>query len=543
MKISTVGRSVVAAGIFIAGLAQMSPTDAAPQGPGAGGVQTSTKLLAQFDKDGDKRLNAAERRAALAFMATQGGGRGRGGFGGGRGAPAAAAAESGPKVARSAVKSFPSSISFYDLGTLRTLFLDFEDTAWEDELTAFKDTDVEVPATLQVDGKTYKEVGIQFRGASSFFTVAEGLKHSLDVSVDFANKDQQIGGYRSLNLLNSHEDPTFLRSVLYLQAARDYLPAARANFVRVVINGESWGIYANVQQVNKDFLREWFKTEDGTRWKVPGTPNGRGGLEYIGDNANAYKQLYEIKTKDNQKSWDALVNLTRVLNQTPADKLEAALDPILDIDKTLRFLAIDNVLVNNDGYWTRASDYNIYLDPNGKFHVLPHDTNETFGPAGGRGGGPGGFGPPPGAAFGGRPGGPGRPQGPGGPLGPAGQGRGGPGGGRGGRGGPGGGMMAGTATLDLLIGLDDTTKPLRSKLLAVPALRAKYLMYAQQIATKWLDWKTLGPLVTQYQALIEADVKADTRKLNSNEEFDSGAATLKTFADTRRAVVLNYKVQ
>lgn len=93
-------------------------------------------------------------------------------------------------------------------------------------------------------------------------------------------KTQAIEGYNSLNLLNSHEDPTYLRSVLYLQAARDLLPAAKANFVRVVINGEHWGVYSNVQQVDKSFLQEWFKTKDGTRWKVPGSPNGRGGLKY-----------------------------------------------------------------------------------------------------------------------------------------------------------------------------------------------------------------------------------------------------------------------
>jgi len=34
------------------------------------------------------------------------------------------------------------------------------------------------------------------------------------------------------------------RSVLFLEVARDYIPAVKANFVRVVINGESWGVYA-----------------------------------------------------------------------------------------------------------------------------------------------------------------------------------------------------------------------------------------------------------------------------------------------------------
>jgi hypothetical protein len=100
-------------------------------------------------------------------------------------------------------------------------------------------------------------------------------------------------------------------------------------------------------------------------------------------------------------------------------------------------------------------------------------------------------------------------------------------------------MRGGDANLDPLVGLDDATKPLRSKLLAVPNLRAKYLAYTREIATKWLDWNMLGPLVTRYQALIAADVKADTHKLDSVEAFQAGAESLKAFADTRRALLLN----
>ena len=105
-----------------------------------------------------------------------------------------------------------------------------------------------------------------------------------------------------------------------------------------------------------------------------------------------------------------LIELCKTLSETPLDRLEEALKPILDIDGALWFLAIDNALVNNDGYWVRASDYSIFRDANGRFHVIPHDANETFqsnagfGPPGGgfgRGGGgrrgPGGGG---GAGFG-----------------------------------------------------------------------------------------------------------------------------------------------
>lgn len=103
-------------------------------------------------------------------------------------------------------------------------------------------------------------------------------------------------------------------------------------------------------------------------------------------------------------------------------------------------------------------------------------------------------------------------------------------------------MMGGGVDLDPLIGLDDPTKPLRSKLLAVPALRQRYLSYVRDIAEKALDWRTLEPRVVRYQALIADAVKTDTRKLYSFEAFRNdvteGDRSLKAFAEKRRAFLL-----
>ena len=491
--------------------------DSPPFGPrgGRGGPNAQDiQIVKQFDRNNDGWLNAAERQPARDYARTVG----RGGFGG-RGGPRGfgRGGETGPAspgktITPAEVKIYPNA-PFYDESVLRTVFITFEEKDWESELEDFNGTDVDVAANVMIDGKTYRDVGIRFRGMSSMM-VPEGRKHSLNLSLDMAHESQSVSGYRTLNLLNSHEDPTMMRAVLFLHVARQYIPAPKANFVRVVINGENWGIYQNVQQFNKEFLKENFNSTDGARWKAPG-PNPQAGLAYLGDTAAIYKQIYEIKSKDDATQWTALIELCRLLNQTPTNRITTALSPILDIDSTLRFLALDNALVNNDGYWSRASDYSLYRDSTGKFHIIPHDANETFGE---------------GAAFGPR----------GGPGGPGGFGaRGGPGGfvGRG----PGGpGPIAGT-NLDPRGALD---APLRAKLLAVPELREKYMSYVRDTATKWLDWKTLGPLVEGYKTLIEADVKADTKRLETYEAFvqdtTGTSRSLKTFAAARREYLLSY---
>lgn len=497
------------------------PLSASAQRGFGGPMQQERKILAQFDKDNNKRLDAGERKAAREWLATQP----AGGFGGRRGGPfgGGTPAEPGRKLAPADVKSYPNA-PVYDPMTIRTVFLQFEESDWEKQLAAFNNTDVDVPAAATIDGRVYKDVGIHFRGMSSYFMVPEGRKRSLNLSFDFADSKQLFNGYKTLNLLNAANDPSFLRAVLYTEIASHYLPTPKMNYMRVVINGESWGLYVNTEQFNKDFTRDFFKSTKGARWKTPGSPGGQAGFTYLGDNPAEYKRFYEITSKEDPKAWAALINVFKVLNETPADKLEAALKPIFDVEGALKFLAVEIALVNTDGYWTRASDYSLYLDEKNLLHIVPHDVNEGMGPeeGGGRRGGFMGRGP-------GGPGGP--PPGMGDPNGfpPP------PPGGFGGRGfGPG----AAGPDLDPLVGINDESKALRAKLLAVPALRAKYLSYVREIGDKWLDWKTLGPLAQKYHDLIAEDVKVDTRKLYDNAGFEKGVESIKEFADARRAYLL-----
>ena len=110
--------------------------------------------------------------------------------------------------------------------------------------------------------------------------------------------------------------------------------------------------------------------------------------------------------------------------------------------------------------------------------------------------------------------------------------------------------------LDPLTGPADAKKPLRSKLLAVPSLRERYLTNVRTLAEKDLDWKNLGAVVARYRELAGKEVAADTRKTSTTAEFENltsdepqeaeaprgfghGGMPLKTFADQRRAYLLS----
>ena len=471
-----------------------------PPGVGGGrrGPRPAEKLVTRFDTNKDGKLTGDERKAALdsrgdAYRPEQTAGTPTGNI---------------QSDVKASLASTPKdSPVFYDAGTLRTLYLRFSHEDWYAQLNAFYRTDVEVPAQLVVDGKVYPEVGVRFRGTSSYFTV-QSAKKSFNVAVDYGDDNQRLYGYKTLNLLNGHVDPSFLREVLYNRIARDYIPAMKTNFVKLVINGESWGVYINLQQYNKDFLDEWFGTRDGVRWKVG--PGG-GALTYSGDDIAAYQNTYQLKTANVQNPWEDLIALCEMLDaKTPDAKLETDLAAKFNVDRALWQLAVSNVFMDDDSYIHKGGDFSIYQDVNKRFHLISHDNNETFRFGRERRGG---------------------------------------GGGRGGRG-PGGwswgeltsGMISPTTHAD------NQMRPVISRLLGIPEWKARYIAHVRTVTDEWLKWEVLEPVINEYHTLIDDEVRNDDKKLSSYQNFEASAdgngggraPSFKQFVTQRREFLLNH---
>lgn len=499
-----------------------------PGGPGGPVNREPVKVLAQFDADRNGWLDAAERTEARAWLA-QNRPRGRGMRGappGGAGEPPRGGApqpggappmgrggrgpggpvergSEGPEVAPESVPVHPDR-DLYDPSVVKTYFFVFESADWEQELSDFHDTDVEVPARLTVDGTTIARVGVRFRGNSSYQGIPAGSKKSINLSVDAFDPKADLQGHSTVNLLNCHSDPSFLREVVHGHVANQFFPAPRAALAHVVVNGRSWGVFAASEQVNKDFTDAHFGTRKGARWKVPANFSGGSALAFQGDEIEPYRRLYEAKGTVEDAHWWRLVELCRQLAESDDERLVRDLPEILDIDGALWFLALDNALLDGDGYFSRGSDYGLYLDPTGVFHLVPHDSNEILG----AGEGPGGGGP------------------------------GGPGGGRGGMRGPGGPGGRVSPDQGVLTGADDPRKPLVRRLLGIPQWRARYAWYMRQLALHGLDWSRLAPFVQSVHELADPLVKADTRKLYPYEAFARSVQPLQQLVERRQKALL-----
>lgn len=392
----------------------------------------------------------------------------------------------------------------YDIPTVRSFYITTHQNDWWTRLAANRRTKTDLNVDLTVDNKTYKGVGLRFRGNSSYLATGNSQKKSFNVTLDAFTVGQDLLGYTNLNLSNAYNDPTFTREVVSYELLRRYMPAPKANYIRLYINNVSWGIYINVQQPDKEMMSEWFKGNDGNRYRCDppqSSGNGRSALQWLGNDLNLYKAAYDLKTENSPTGWLDIRNACDVLNNTATSQLPQALPKVIDVDRALWYFALNSILVNLDSYIGRGNDYYLYHDEeHDQLEMMPWDMNESFGGSN--------------ASM----------------------------------------SVAQLKVLDIFWQANNTTsRPLLARMLANAAWRTRYVAHYRTLLDEVYDWNWIGSRVTKYQAMIEKDVQADTKKLYPTYMFKGNLTTdyrlnssffrtwapgLKPFVDARRTYLL-----
>ncbi len=266
--------------------------------------------------------------------------------------------------------------SFYDINTINTIEISFEEDNWDQILDQLKAAGEEerLIGTVTINGQFFDSVGVRYKGNSSYN--ANRVKNPLNIKLDHIIDDQLIEGYGTLKLANVFKDPTFVREVLSYEIARNYMPAGQSNYANVYINGTHLGLYTSDQDVDKFFMRTHFRSDDNARIKgeiESGIPPGQmGGVwEYFGNDSSSYYSKYELES---DFGWQDLMWFLDTLNTNTE-----FVDQVLNIDRHLWFLAFSNLLVNLDGPVNNPQNYYIYKDDAGRFNPILWDLNESFG--------------------------------------------------------------------------------------------------------------------------------------------------------------------
>ncbi|MAQ69722.1 MAG: hypothetical protein CMD23_01330 [Flavobacteriales bacterium] len=319
---------------------------------------------------------------------------------------------------------------FYSELEIDTIFLYFDQSDyWTQMLDNYCDK-INISATMLYNGLVFNEVGVRFKGQTSFFNTngssggggpggggpggggpgqsVDTDKKSFNIELDWVN-NQDIDGYETLNLNNCYQDPSFLREFIFEKLSRNHIPAVKVNFVQLMINDQNWGIYANVQQLDKQHAKEWFFDDECTRWRAEdpnsqapgcGAPSGGPGgggpgsgpdfgagtssMNYLGLDTLNYMNYYTLKKSYTEDPWSNLVNACQVVDevsQVDDSEAYAFLNEYLDLDATLWHLANEIIFSDDDSYINKGGmDYYIYYDKyNQRILPIEYDGNTVFG--------------------------------------------------------------------------------------------------------------------------------------------------------------------
>ncbi len=278
---------------------------------------------------------------------------------------------------------YPSNGTLYD-GNLHTIQLLIN----TDSLTALlapanRWTNHSYPATFIYDGTdTIKNVGVRIKGNTS----RNAKKLSFKITTD-EYSNQNFQGLKTFNLNGEHNDPSVIREYLACYVMNKAgNPVNRGNMAKLYFNNIYYGIYGNIEHVNKKFAETHLGDNQGNLYKCSWPAE----LTWMGSDQNKYKEIinqsplneraYDLKTNETLDDYSDLVNFIRVINLTPTDSFKNKIEEVFEVKQYLRTLATEILIGHWDNYFMNKNNYFLYHNiSTGKFTYIPYDMDNTFG--------------------------------------------------------------------------------------------------------------------------------------------------------------------
>jgi hypothetical protein len=226
-----------------------------------------------------------------------------------------------------------------------------------------------VRAKIEESTNVYSNVAVHLKGSvGSFRSVDDKPAWTLDFNR--FSPGQRFHGLRRIHLNNSVEDSTYCNEQLGGELFRSAgIPAPRAGHALVTLNGRRLGLYVLQEGFTEDFLSCYFKHLSGNlfepgeghdvnehlkRMSLPGPVPGRAQLKALGQAALDH---------DPDRAWQRLPST-------------------LEVDRFIRFMALEIMLCHRDGYCLARNNFKLYEDVDTrKLIFLPQGMDQLFRPA------------------------------------------------------------------------------------------------------------------------------------------------------------------
>ncbi len=222
---------------------------------------------------------------------------------------------------------------------------------------------VEADATL--DGEPMGVVGFRLKGQNSFRPFPEKSAFKIDFDRFGGTEAWDIDG---ITLNNMVSDPTYVHEAVAYRLFRETGRAApRSAHATVSINGEDYGVYALIEDIDHDFLERWYEDPDGSMWEV-----------WDVDFYDFYVSSFQWESGKDDRS---IIQSVADALETPGEAGLLAAFEFIDRESFLAYWGTAAVVAQFDSwpYGAPGDDCHIYWDPtDGHLDFIPHGMDESL---------------------------------------------------------------------------------------------------------------------------------------------------------------------
>jgi spore coat protein CotH len=236
---------------------------------------------------------------------------------------------------------------------------------------------------LRFNGKEWKNVGFRLKGNSSLRNIWSQGNFKLPFRLNFDKfedtfpqiKNQHFYGFEELSFSPAFKDPSLLHEKLASDIFRmGGIPAPQTAFYRVYIDFGSGlkycGVYTCVEVPEDNMIKDQFGEEKGNIYKPESRLTGFIAREF------------EKKNNDSIPDYTDVQSFITALNQnirlTDPAAWRKNLESTFNVSHFLKWLAINNTMVNWDTYGSMTHNYYLYNHSTRKLTWIPWDNNEAL---------------------------------------------------------------------------------------------------------------------------------------------------------------------
>jgi len=217
--------------------------------------------------------------------------------------------------------------------------------------------------------------------------------------------DKKFMGRKSVKIRAVADDLTLMHDKISADLYRAMgVPVQEGTYARFMVNNDVWGLFTIVDSISKKWFASYIHGDDkahvGTSYKLMSShPDGPfADLQYIDDNYNSYVnggvyQPEEVDTLDPEANitvpgseWHRFIRFVKQYsdwanqNETvESSESLKSLEQFLDVETTLRMMAIDTLTLALDNFWFVQSNTILYYNPEkNKYQFIPYDFDDSL---------------------------------------------------------------------------------------------------------------------------------------------------------------------